>query len=115
MNQIDWTPVVNVVIPGAAGVIAILLTWLTAKLAAILNVKRDEAQAALEAGMRDELTGILMTYLRHAIATGDPSPAATAAAKAAENVPDLLNRLKATPAQIETKAGGLIPEAMKIL
>lgn len=103
MENVDWTPVINVAVPGIATVLSILLTWLSWKLSDLLGVKRD-------AVLQQNLTTALASYTAAAIAKGAKEPAAEAAAAVAANLPDTVRKLKASPEQIERKASALIDQ-----
>ncbi|MGH2340631.1 hypothetical protein ACRC7T_04015 [Segnochrobactraceae bacterium EtOH-i3] len=122
MGEIDWTPIINVMIPGVAALLAILLTWLSTRLASLLKVKQDGAAEQTEATrlqneasrlqieemLRGLLSASLTAYLRQGLANGVNDPVTFAASAAIANNPGMAQSLGITQEKAERRAAALM-------
>lgn len=122
MGAIDWTPIINVMIPGVAALLAILLAWLSARLASLLKVKQGEAAEQTEAArlqneysrlqieemLRGLLSASLTAYLRQGIVDGVRDPVTFAANAAIANNPGMAQGLGLTQEKAERRAAALM-------
>lgn len=106
MENVDWSPLLNAVIPTAAALITAFLGILTSRIYDYLGVKRDDV-------LQNRVADALEFYAAYAAKNKVDDPASLAAEMTQANLPDSVRKLKATVPQLERKAAAILAKGVK--